>query len=102
MRLLLHCARAYVLAIAIRNGIGSASLLGAAHSAPVRHARLNSAADGTSGWSKELQMPLLQRSRGPAFRRIMSAIDMFATLDVIEGKQGEKRVVISLNGCALF
>ena len=30
---------------------------------------------------------------------IMSAIDMFATLDVIEGKQGEKRVCISLNGC---
>jgi cyanate lyase len=29
---------------------------------------------------------------------IMSAIDMFATLDVIEGKQGEKRVCISLNG----
>ena len=32
-------------------------------------------------------------------RSIMSAIDMFATLDVIEGKQGEKRVCISLNGC---
>lgn len=29
---------------------------------------------------------------------IMSAIDMFASLNIIEGKQGEKRVVISLNG----
>eukprot|EP00891_Asterochloris_glomerata_P004668 jgi/Astpho2/4668/Aster-00232 len=29
---------------------------------------------------------------------IMSAIDMYATIDVIQGKQGEKRLVISLNG----
>lgn len=29
---------------------------------------------------------------------IMSAIDMFATIDTIEGKLGEKRMVITLNG----
>lgn len=29
---------------------------------------------------------------------IMSAIDMFASIDVITGKLGEKRMVISLNG----
>lgn len=33
------------------------------------------------------------------FHSIMSAIDMYASLAIIEGKQGEKRVVISLNGC---
>jgi cyanate lyase len=29
---------------------------------------------------------------------IMSAIDMFATIDPIEGKLGERRMVITLNG----
>jgi len=29
---------------------------------------------------------------------IMSAIDMYATIDVIKGKQGENRLVITLNG----
>lgn len=31
---------------------------------------------------------------------IMSAIDMFATFKVIEGKSGEKRIAITLNGTA--
>ena len=29
---------------------------------------------------------------------IMSAIDMFATVDDVEGKLGEKRLVLTLNG----
>ena len=29
---------------------------------------------------------------------IMSAIDMFATIEDVEGKMGEKRLVLTLNG----
>ena len=49
-----------------------------------------------SAWSRPLEgLPAAAQEFGDG---IMSAIDMFASIDDVEGKLGEKRLVLTLNG----